>query len=84
MPQVMKVDGFTFHMYPNDHPPPHVHVCRTGTWCVVLLGSADEPASLRENVDMKPIDTRRAVWMVAGAWELLLVRWRKLHAEPDP
>jgi hypothetical protein len=82
MPQVMKVDGFTFHMYPNDHPPPHVHVCRTGTWCVVLLGSADDPASLRENVDMKPIDARRAVWLVASARELLLARWRRLYAQP--
>lgn len=82
MPQVMKVDGFTFHMYPNDHPPPHVHVCRSGTWCVVLLGNGEEPVSLRENVDMKPIDARRAVWLVAAAWELLLARWRKLHAEP--
>jgi hypothetical protein len=83
MPQVMRVDGFTFHLYPNDHPPPHVHVCRSGAWGVVLLGSAHEPASLRENVDMKLIDARRAVWLVAGAWELLLVRWRKLHAQPD-
>jgi hypothetical protein len=82
MPQVMKVDGFTFHMYPNDHPPPHVHVCRTGTWCVVLLGSADDPASLRENVDMKPIDARRAVWLVASSRELLLARWRRLYAQP--
>ncbi|HYR08248.1 MAG TPA: DUF4160 domain-containing protein [Longimicrobium sp.] len=82
MPQVMKVDGFTFHMYPNDHPPPHVHVCQAGTWCVVLLGSADDPASLRENVDMKPIDARRAVWLVASARELLLARWRKLYAQP--
>ena len=84
MPHVMRVDGFTFHMYPNDHPPPHVHVCRSGTWCVVLLGGPEEPASVRDMGDMKPVDARRAVWMVTSASELLLARWRKLYAEPEP
>jgi hypothetical protein len=83
MPQVMRVDGYTFHIYLNDHPPPHVHVFRSGTRCVILIGDADSAPSLRDSGDMKPIDARRAIWMVADTWELLLIRWRKLHAGPD-
>ena len=79
MPQVMSVDGYTFHMYPNDHPPPHVHVRRSGQWCVVLLGDPEGTASVRDAGDMRSADARRAVWMVNRAWELLITRWRKLH-----
>lgn len=84
MPRVMEVDGFTFHMYPNDHPPPHVHVRRSGTECVVLLGNAEGAATVRDFQDMRSTEARRAVWMVNRAWELLLAKWRKLHAKPDP
>jgi hypothetical protein len=83
MPRVMEMDGFTFHMYPNDHPPPHVHVRRSGEECVVLLGDPEGAGSVRDYGDMRPVDARRAVWMVNCAWELLLARWRKLHGKPD-
>ncbi|MBI4520710.1 MAG: DUF4160 domain-containing protein [Gemmatimonadetes bacterium] len=28
MPTVHRERGFRFQMYPNDHPPPHVHVMK--------------------------------------------------------
>lgn len=84
MPQVMRVDGFIFYMYKKDHPPPHVHAVRAGAECLILLGSKDEPATLLKQGEMRSIDARRAVWIATGAWELLLMRWRMLHAKPDP
>lgn len=75
----MQADGYTLHMYPNDHPPPHVHVRRSGKWCVVLLGDQEGTASVRDEGDMRSVDARRAVWMVNRAWELLMTRWRQLH-----
>lgn len=83
MPCVMRVDGFVFYMYQNDHKLPHVHACKAGAWCTIRLGNGEEPPSLLEQGKMRPIDARRAVWIATGTSELLLANWRKLHAKPD-
>jgi hypothetical protein len=80
--QVLRVDSFIFRMYKRDHPPPHVHVWRSGAKCVVRLGTADSPATLLRQGKMRSIDARRAVWIATGSWELLQMRWRMLHAKP--
>lgn len=83
MPCVMKMDGFVFYMYFSDDGVPHVHAWKGGAWCVIGLGTRDEPPSILEEGDMKPIDARRAVWIVNSSQELLLARWRKHSAKSD-
>jgi hypothetical protein len=83
MPRVMEVDGFLFYMYPGDHGVPHVHAGRSGAWCVIGLGTLDEPPSLLGQGKMKSIDARRALWIVNSSQELLLAAWRKLNAKSD-
>lgn len=83
MPRVMEVDGFVFYMYPGDHGVAHVHARRAGTWCVIGLGTPDEPPAILAHGEMKPIDARRALWIVNGAQELLLAKWRKFNARSD-
>lgn len=80
--QVLRIDGFVFHIYKEDHSPPHVHAFRSGAECLIRLGSKDEPATLLKQGKMKSIDTR-AVWIATGSWELLLMRWRMLNDGPD-
>lgn len=79
----MEVDGFVFYMYPDDHGIAHIHARRAGTWCVIGLGTADEPPYILQQGDMKPIDARRAVWIANSAQEMLLARWRKYNAWND-
>lgn len=79
----LRVDGFTSYVYANDHSPPHVHAFRSGTECLIRLGTKDQPAMLLKQGSMRSIDARRAVWIATGSWELLLMRWRMLHAKPD-
>ena len=83
MPQVMRMDGFVFYMYPSDHGVPHVHAGRSGVWCVIGLGTSDEPPWILRQGEMKPIDARRALWVVNSSQELLLAAWRKLDAKSD-
>jgi hypothetical protein len=83
MPQVMRVDGFVFYMYFREHGVPHVHAYRAGAKCVIALGTTDEPPWILEPGEMKPIDARRAVWMVNSAQELLLAKWREVHGGND-
>lgn len=83
MPQVMQADGFVFYMYFGDHGVPHVHAGRAGAWCVIGLGTPDDPPCILEAGEMKPIDARRAVWIVNSSQELLLARWRKYSGKSD-
>jgi hypothetical protein len=75
--------GFVFYMYFKDHGVPHVHAGRAGTWCVIAVGTHDAPPRIMEEGDMKPIDARRAVWIVNSSQELLLARWRKYSGKSD-
>jgi hypothetical protein len=83
MPQVMQADGFVFYMYFGDHGVPHVHAGRAGVWCVIGLGTPGGPPCILAAGDMKPIDARRALWIVNSSQELLLARWRQYSGKSD-
>ena len=38
MPTVLRIGGWRIAIYPNDHPPAHVHVLGPGWMVVNLLG----------------------------------------------
>lgn len=84
MPKVLRMDGFAFVIYPNDHAPPHVHVQRAGCWCKISIGDGDgdEPPGLMDVGSMRRTDAGRALWIVHECWELLLAQWRRYH-DPD-
>ncbi|MBW4681744.1 MAG: DUF4160 domain-containing protein [Microcoleus vaginatus WJT46-NPBG5] len=46
MPTVLKKDGFSIRIYPNDHLPSHVHVCKAEGEAKIHLGSETECPSL--------------------------------------
>jgi hypothetical protein len=83
MPCVMRVDGFVFYMYFRDHGVPHVHAGLAGAWCVIGIGTPDEPPCILAEGDMRPIDARKAVWIVNSSQELLLAQWRKHSGKSD-
>lgn len=62
-------------IYPNDHPPAHVHVIGPG-WVVVvdLLGPA-----VREAIGCNEVDARHVLYLVAGHRVTLLDAWRRWH-----
>jgi hypothetical protein len=56
MPTLLKVEGFKFFFYANEHEPRHVHaVCGSG-YCKIELGSLRVARST-----MRPAELRRAV-----------------------
>lgn len=81
MPEVMRVGDLSFHIYHWDEPPPHVHVERSGTWCIIAIGDADNPPRLITGGDMARTDFGRAGWIVNQCWEMLLAHWRRVHAK---
>ena len=75
MPTVLRVDGFSFRFYSNDHAPPHVHVTRAGTECRVLLDSL-----VVTDTTMKPADEAKALLLVARHRDALTRAWTNFQS----
>jgi hypothetical protein len=71
MPTVLRVGGFAFSFYADDHAPPHVHVDYGGATVIVNL----EPVRARKNLGMKTADLLAAVRLVEEHRETLLWSW---------
>lgn len=75
MPTVLRSEGVRVAIYPNDHPPAHVHVIGPG-WVVVvnLLGP-----EVREAIGCNEPEAKRALRLVAEHRTALLEAWRRIH-----
>jgi len=75
VPTVLRIEGLRVVIYPNDHPPAHVHVIGPG-WVVVvdLLGP-----EVREVMGCSERETRRVLRLVADHKMALLEAWRRYH-----
>jgi Domain of unknown function (DUF4160) len=75
MPTVLRVDGLRFVIYPNDHPPAHIHVVGPDWEAVINLFGIE----LREVFSCTEPDARRALRLVAEHRDILLDAWRRIH-----
>ncbi len=75
MPTVLRIHGLRIVIYPNDHPPAHVHVLGPG-WVVMvnLLGP-----ELREAIGCEQHTARQVLRLVAEHQEALMNAWRRFH-----
>lgn len=79
MPTVVRVDGFQVRIFPNDHPPTHVHVYKAGTAVVLELGTGGDEPSIRSVAGMSDADVVKAFWIVEARQEFLWTKWEELH-----
>ena len=75
MPTVLRIDGLRIVIYPNDHPPGHVHVLGAG-WVVVINLIGPE---VREAIGCDEREARRVLRLVADHQEALMNAWRRVH-----
>jgi Domain of unknown function (DUF4160) len=62
-------------VYPNDHPPAHVHVVGPG-WVVVVNLLESE---VREAIRCSEGEARRVLQLVAPHRKALIEKWRQFH-----
>lgn len=79
MPVIHREAGWSFVIYLDDHPPPHVHAKRAdGDVKVHLRGADDAPAVVRiRNVNDR--DAWRALSIVHEYQDEFLEHWRLIH-----
>jgi hypothetical protein len=75
MPTVLRIDGLRVVIYPNDHPPAHVHILGPG-WVVVIDLME---LKVRETIGCDEREARRVLRLIAGYRGTLLDAWRRLH-----
>jgi hypothetical protein len=75
MPTVLRIGGLRVVIYPNDHPPAHVHVLGPG-WLVVinLIGP-----KVREVINCSEREARRVLQLIGDHQAELTDAWRRFH-----
>jgi hypothetical protein len=75
VPTVLRVGGLRVVVYPNDHPPAHVHVLGPD-WVVVinLIGP-----KVRELINCDERQARRALRLIAEHQRELMAAWKRFH-----
>lgn len=70
MPTVLRIGGFSFGFFANDHDPPHVHVSYGGKRAIIEI----ESLAVRRTALRTP-DLAKARALVRTHQDELLVRW---------
>ena len=78
MPTVLRINGFSFVIYLNDHEPSHVHVFKQGE-VVISLGNSPSEIVVRQNNRMSANDERRALRIASEHHDMLLEKWREIN-----
>jgi hypothetical protein len=75
VPTVLRVGGFAFRIYTQDHEPAHVHAYRAGGRCKIGLATG----AVSNVLGMKTPDAKEAARIVQAHRALLTVKWEQLH-----
>jgi hypothetical protein len=68
-------------MYPNDHPPPHVHVFGNGGEVLFYLNCPAGPATLRDSYRLNETEVSRIRIALLPHIPQLCEIWEKMHGE---
>lgn len=79
MPTVLRLGGFSFRAYLDDHAPAHVHGWKGGGWVSIRLPEKGEIARPIRSARMKDADVARAVHIVEANADILWNEWRRYH-----
>jgi hypothetical protein len=79
MPTILRFDGLKVVIYPNDHPPEHVHVIGSDCEAVFRLHCPEGPVELRESYRFAPRRLRPLAERLSAYLSSLCDEWARLH-----
>jgi hypothetical protein len=79
MPTILRISGLRLTIYPNDHPPPHVHVIGAKGEAVFLLNCPNGPAELRESYGFNGPEIRAMAADLLTHIPALCTAWRTIR-----
>jgi hypothetical protein len=78
---VLRIDGLRVSIYPNDHPPPHVHVFGSGGEALFYLNCPSGPPTLRECYRLNESQANRICNALQPHVPQLCAAWEEIHGE---
>lgn len=79
MPTILRVRRLRIVIFPNDHPPAHVHVIAARGQATIRLGSATKKSRLMENCGLRAHDLAEAFKAIDSELALLRRKWEEIH-----
>lgn len=79
MPTVFRIDGLRVVIYPDDHPPAHVHVYGGGREMVFELNCPDGPLTVRRSHGCTRQQANQVRDRLADMARLLCEWWSRIH-----
>ena len=79
MPTVLRIGSLRVTIYPNDHPPAHVHVIGGGREAVFDLKCPDGPPELRQNFRFARRNTDGIAIELDRHLGELCDQWERIH-----
>ena len=80
MPTVLRLRKVRVVIYPNDHPPPHVHAVRANeARAKFVLNCPEGPVALLEQTGFKPAEIQAIGAAIAADLAAICERWRNIH-----
>lgn len=79
MVTILRIHGLRVVIFPNDHPPAHVHLIGSdGEAKVDLQGPGEQPVLVWAD-RLSRADLRRGMRTIGQHRDLLLQRWKDIH-----
>lgn len=79
MPTVLRLDGLSVRIYPNDHRPAHVHVIGPGAEAVFVLNCPEGPTRLRESYGFTGPAVRALEASLNALVNSMCLAWERFH-----
>ena len=79
MPTVLRIDVLRVTVYPNDHPPPHIHVVGAKGEAVFLLNCPGGPVELRESYGFNGPELRQMAAHLLAHTPALYTEWETIR-----
>jgi hypothetical protein len=78
----IRIEGFTFIVYSNDHNPPHVHVRKGAGKMKITLGDDKTPPRPSDaNRHLSDRDAAKAFLLCCENHERMVKLWERVHGE---
>ncbi len=81
MPTILKKNGFSVRIYPNDHEPAHVHVFKADGEARIKIKNEDGEPEWISVCKMSDKDACKALEIVKEHQSELLEQWWKYHGK---
>lgn len=74
MPTVLRINGYRFYWFSNEHGPVHIHVSKGGAEARIILKPSIE---IDNNYNFKPKELKQILAIIQENYQLIIDKWNE-------